>query len=51
MVSRDEAIDDTDDDDDGAHDLVYTTMLMLPSEWYVFVRTAVPSFVHRFEES
>ena len=36
MVSRDDATDDT-DDDDGAHDLVYTTMLMLPIEWYVFV--------------
>jgi hypothetical protein len=36
MVSRDDATDDT-DDDDGAHDLVYTTMLMLPGEWYVFV--------------
>ena len=39
MVSRDDAVDDT-DDDDGAHDLVmifYTTMLMLPGEWYVFV--------------
>jgi hypothetical protein len=38
MVSRDDAADDT-DDDDGAHDLVmiHTTMLMLPGEWYVFV--------------
>jgi hypothetical protein len=38
MVSRDDAANDT-DDDDGAHDLVirYTTMLMLPGEWYVFV--------------
>jgi hypothetical protein len=36
MVSRDDVADDT-DDDDGAHDLVYTTMLMLPGEWYVFV--------------
>jgi hypothetical protein len=38
MVSRDDATDDT-NDDDGAHDLshkiVYTTMLMLPGEWYV----------------
>jgi hypothetical protein len=36
MVSRDDAVDDT-DSDDGAHDLeiVYTTMLMLPSKWYV----------------
>jgi hypothetical protein len=34
MVLRDYAVDDT-DGDDGAHDLVYTTMLMLPSEWYV----------------
>ena len=34
MVLRDDAADDT-DDDDGAHDLVM--MLMLPSEWYVFV--------------
>jgi hypothetical protein len=34
MVSRDDATDDT-DDDDGAHDLVM--MLMLPGEWYVFV--------------
>jgi hypothetical protein len=33
MVSR---ADDT-DDGDGAHDLVCTIMLMLPSEWYVFV--------------
>jgi hypothetical protein len=31
MVSR----DDADDDDDGAHDQVYITMLMLPGEWYV----------------
>jgi hypothetical protein len=31
MVSRDDAVDD----DDGAHDLVYITMLMLPGEWYV----------------
>jgi hypothetical protein len=36
MVSRDDAADDT-NDDGGAHDLVYTTMLMLPGEWYVFV--------------
>jgi hypothetical protein len=36
MVSRDDAVDDN-DDDDGAHDLVYTTMLMLLGEWYVFV--------------
>ena len=36
MVSRDDVADDT-NDDDGAHDLVYTTMLMLPGEWYVFV--------------
>ena len=35
MVLRDDAVDDTDDDDD-AHDLVYTTMLMLPGKWYVF---------------
>ena len=34
MVSRDDAVDDTDSDDD-AHEIVYTTMLMLPSEWYV----------------
>jgi hypothetical protein len=34
MVSRDDAADDT-ADDDGAHDLVYITMLMLPGEWYV----------------
>jgi hypothetical protein len=34
MVSRDDATDDI-DDDDGAHDLIM--MLMLPSEWYVFV--------------
>jgi hypothetical protein len=33
MVSRDDAVDS----DDGAHDLVCTTMLMLPGEWYVFV--------------
>jgi hypothetical protein len=30
MVSRDDAADD-----DGAHDLVYITMLMLLGEWYV----------------
>ena len=36
MVSRDDVVDDTNDDDD-AHDLVYTTMFMLPGEWYVFV--------------
>jgi hypothetical protein len=36
MVSRDAATHDT-NDDDGAHDLVYTTMLMLLGEWYVFV--------------
>jgi hypothetical protein len=36
MVSRDDATDDI-DDDDGAHDLVYTIMLMLQGEWYVFV--------------
>ena len=34
MVPRDDAVDDT-DGDDGAHNLVYTTMLMLPGEWYV----------------
>ena len=33
MVSRDDAAND----DDGAHDPVYITMLMLPGEWYVFV--------------
>jgi hypothetical protein len=33
MVLRDDAVDDT-DDDDGAHDLVM--MLMLPGEWYFF---------------
>jgi hypothetical protein len=33
MVSRDDAVDD----DDGAHDLVYITMLMLPGEWYAFL--------------
>jgi hypothetical protein len=33
MVWRYDAVDD----DDGAHDLVYTTMLMLPGESYVFV--------------
>jgi hypothetical protein len=32
MVSRDDAVDN----DDGAHDLVYITMLMLPGEWYVW---------------
>jgi hypothetical protein len=32
MVSRDDAADDTYDDDDGAHDIVYTTMLMLLGE-------------------
>jgi hypothetical protein len=36
MVSRDDAADDT-NDDDGAHDLVYITMLMLLGDWYVFV--------------
>ena len=36
MVSRDDATDDT-NDYDGAHDIVYTTMLMLLGEWYVFV--------------
>ena len=36
MVSRDDATDDT-YGDDGAHDLVYITMLMLLGEWYVFV--------------
>jgi hypothetical protein len=36
MVSRDDAVDDT-NNDDGAHDLVYTTMLILPGEWYVFL--------------
>ena len=40
MVSRDDAVDDT-DDDDGAHDLVYTTMLMLLDEWYVFVLNTI----------
>jgi hypothetical protein len=32
MVSRVDAADD----DDGAHDIVYLTMLMLSGEWYVF---------------
>ena len=41
MVSRDDAVDDT-DDDDGAHDLVYTTMLMLPGEWYVLCSIPLP---------
>ena len=36
MVSRDDVVDDT-NDDDGAHDLVYTSMLILLGEWYVFV--------------
>jgi hypothetical protein len=36
MVSRDDEVDDI-DDDDSSHDLFYTTMLMLPGEWYVFV--------------
>jgi hypothetical protein len=36
MASRDDVADDT-DDNDGAHDLVYTTILMLSGEWYVFV--------------
>ena len=40
MVSRDDAADDT-DDDDGSHDLVYTTMLMLLGEWYVFVLNTI----------
>jgi hypothetical protein len=40
MVSRDDVADDT-DDDDGAHDLVYTTMLMLQGEWYVFVLNTI----------
>jgi hypothetical protein len=34
MVSKDDAVDDI-DGDDGAHDLVYKTMLLLPGEWYV----------------
>jgi hypothetical protein len=41
MVSRDDATDDT-DDDDGAHDLVYITMLMLPGEWYVLCSRPLP---------
>jgi hypothetical protein len=41
MVSRDDAANDT-DDDDGAHDLVYTTMLMLPGEWYVLCSRPLP---------
>jgi hypothetical protein len=36
MVSRDDAVDDI-DGDDGADDLVYTTMLLLSGEWYAFV--------------
>jgi hypothetical protein len=36
MVSRNDAVDEI-DSDDGAHDheIVYTTTLMLPGEWYV----------------
>jgi hypothetical protein len=34
MVSRYDAVDET-DDDYGSHDLVM--MLMLPGEWYVFL--------------
>ena len=37
MVSKDDAVDDI-DGDDGAHDLFYTTMLLLPGEWYVFAQ-------------
>jgi hypothetical protein len=33
MVSKYDAIGDI-DSDDGAHDPVYTTMLMLSGEWY-----------------
>jgi hypothetical protein len=40
MVSRDDAAND----DDGAHDLVYTTMLMLPGEWYVFVLKTITCY-------
>jgi hypothetical protein len=36
MVSRDSVADET-NDDDGSHDLVYISMLMLTGEWYVFV--------------
>jgi hypothetical protein len=32
MVSRDDAVDDIDNDDG---EIVYTTMLMLSGEWYV----------------
>ena len=41
MVSRDDAADD----DDGAHDLVYITMLMIPGEWYVLC--SIPLLVIR----
>ena len=34
MVLRDDATDDT-DGDDGAHEIVYITVLMLLGEWYV----------------
>ena len=34
MVLRDDAGDDT-DSDGGAHEIIYTTMLMLQVEWYV----------------
>jgi hypothetical protein len=40
MVSRDDVADD--DDGDGAHDLVYITMLMLPGEWYVLCSRPLP---------
>ena len=41
MVSRDDVVYDF-DDGDGAHDLVYTTMLMLSGEWYVLCSRPLP---------
>jgi hypothetical protein len=38
MVSRDDVVDYTDSVDgahESNHEIVYTTMLMLPGEWYV----------------
>ena len=38
MVSRDDAAND----DDGAHDIFYITILMLPGEWYVLCSRPLP---------
>jgi hypothetical protein len=37
MVSRDDVADD-----DGTHDLVYVTMLMIPGEWYFWYSRPLP---------